>query len=92
MPSIRSTGRLGRTHRHALEARSLQDTSEFAILIVSLGNGTVGFSPSTRKENPMLHQTLEELLDLQVTQTGRRRAPLAMTLTLCCCFSCCCSR
>jgi len=38
----------------------------------------------------MLDQTLEELLDLQVTQTGRRRAPLAMTITLCCCFSCCC--
>ena len=38
----------------------------------------------------MSDHTLEELLDLQVTQTGSRRAPLAMTITLCCCFSCCC--
>ena len=38
----------------------------------------------------MLDNTLEELLDLQATQSGRRRAPLAMTITLCCCFSCCC--
>lgn len=38
----------------------------------------------------MLESTLDELLDLQVTHTAGR-APLAMTITLCCCFSCCCS-
>jgi hypothetical protein len=33
----------------------------------------------------------KDLLDLRASRTGRRRAPLAMQLTLCCCFSCSCS-
>jgi hypothetical protein len=39
----------------------------------------------------MLAEAHRELLDLKVSRTGRRRAPLAVQLTLCCCFSCCCS-
>lgn len=35
---------------------------------------------------------IDDLLDLQASRKGRGRAPLAMTLTLCCCMSCCCGK
>jgi hypothetical protein len=38
----------------------------------------------------MLKQ-VAEALDLEIERRGRSATPLAMQLTLCCCFSCCCS-
>lgn len=38
----------------------------------------------------MLTSVIEEL-DLEVERRGRNATPLARTLTLCCCLSCCCS-
>lgn len=29
-----------------------------------------------------------ETLDLRVSRRGRRRAPLALTISFCCCYSC----
>jgi len=38
----------------------------------------------------MLKKVADEL-DLEIERRGRSATPLAMRLTLCCCFSCCCS-
>ncbi len=35
--------------------------------------------------------TVIEQLDLEIERRGLNATPLARTLTLCCCLSCCCS-
>jgi hypothetical protein len=37
----------------------------------------------------MIDRVTTELLDLQASELGPRRARLAFTLQLCCCTSCC---
>ena len=65
--------------------------AEFAILIASLGNGTVAGLSSTRGGNTMLDTLAEELLDLRVTEKGSPAVgnacaafPVCVAIILCC--------
>jgi hypothetical protein len=58
--------------------------AERAILIVSTDNATVEASSIERRH--MQAPTVE--LDLRVSRRGRRRAPLAFDINLCCSYSC----
>jgi hypothetical protein len=64
--------------------------SERAILLVRIDNDTLEGAPSRgrihRKEKPM--QTATQQLELTVSHRGRRRAPLALDIVLCCSYSC----
>ena len=62
--------------------------AERAILIVSVGNATV--TGTSREEAQMLLDIVDRL-DLEIERRGANATPLARTLALCCCFSCCCS-
>lgn len=61
--------------------------SERAILIVRVDNGTLG--ESSREEERMFTDVADEL-GLEIERRGHTRNPLALSITLCCCFSCCC--
>jgi hypothetical protein len=65
--------------------------AEFAILIVNLGNGTVGRTVVHARRHTMLDTLAEELLDLRVTEKGSPAVgnayaayPLCIAIILCC--------